>query len=168
MHGRKWVSLWTGSIFFWPIYISTYLGKLGSLSETKDEKKLYMFLVKNNGEVLIFYMQLATLVLHPCLCLSSGKQNKTNGESNTIMMYRGYSAISGNKNRALNTFCSLPKLNHLDMAGIFVWFLPCLVAERNILPWIRQSHSNQRCLDAAWNVIIFPLTSVYCCLASFA
>lgn len=50
--------------------------------------------------------------------------------------------------------------NHLDRAGISVWFLPCFVAERNILPWIRQTLSNQRCLDAVRNVIIFPFTSL--------
>lgn len=42
----------------------------------------------------------------------------------------------------------------------FVLFLPCLVSERNILPWIRETESNQRCLDAVPNVIIFPFTSL--------
>lgn len=70
------------------------------------------------------------------------------------------SAIPEKNNRTLNAFCSLPKLNHLDRAGISVWFLPCLVAERNILPWIRQTLSNQRCLDAVRNVIILPFASL--------
>lgn len=90
---------------------------------------------------------------------SASSQNKTNGGSHTAVLYRVNSAIPGKNNRTLNAFCSLPKLNHLDRAGISVWFLPCLVAERNILPWIRQTLSNQRCLDAVRNVI-FPFTAL--------
>lgn len=88
------------------------------------------------------------------------KQFKTNGGSHTIVLYRVNSSVPEQNNRTLNAFCNLPKLNQLDRAGIFVWFLPCLAAERNILPWIRQTLSNQRCLDAVQNVIIFPFTSL--------
>lgn len=88
------------------------------------------------------------------------KQFKTNGGSHTLVLHRENPAIPEKNNRTLNAFCSLPKLNQLDRAGISVWFLPCLAAERNILPWIRQTLSNQRCLDAVQHVIIFPFTSL--------
>lgn len=141
------------------LYIHIF-GKLGSLSETKDEKNYICSLSKNNGEVLIF-SHAAGYLGPPSLPLPYPQGNKTKQMENPILLWctEDILLFLGIKT-ALNTFCSLTKLNHLEIAGIFVWFLPCLVAERNILPWIRQTQSNQRCLDAAWNVIIFPLTSL--------
>lgn len=162
--GKKHFSVLSAG-YLWSICKYTCPGNLG-VYQRQGGKQLCMFPVKNTSkwstDVLIHnHTNLVSLApLFPLLPHLRTKQFKTNGGSYTIALNRVNSTIPEKNNRTLNAFCSFPKLNHLDRAGISVWFLPCLVAERNILPWIRQTLSNQRCLDAVWNVIIFPFTSL--------
>lgn len=136
--------------------------KLGSLSQTGRKTTVRVPGQKyKQMKYWCLHIHLVTLtLLFPLLPHLRTKQLKTKGGSPTTMLHRVNSTIPEKNNRTLNAFCSLPKLNHLDRAGISVWFLPRLVAERNILPWIRQILSNQRCLDAVQILIIFPFTSL--------